>query len=293
MWEDLLGGGSAALGYWDLYNRLDKDKGQVGNDIGDLQQGVDDRTRFTPWGVTSAFGQGGYGSNGQMNFNLSPEAAQGAAGMWGAGLGLMNRASQDPAARQQDLYEAMRAGQMPGEQRALQGIDQSAFNTGRTGMGTNAYGSSPERFAFEKARAEADNSAWLGAQNTANQELMNQYNMGSGMMNQSMLPHKMLMDQMGMGQNNAQLMQNAQLNNASLWAQLGLGGMSNKLNYSNLQTKMLGDMYGAGSSMLGGLGGAADSSGGWGGLWDTITGKGGDVIGDLIGGGWKPDGGWF
>lgn len=280
MWSDILGGAAPAYGYYDLYKNLDKAKGDVGNQIGDLQQGVDDRTQFTPWGVTSAFGTGGY-KDGQLNFNLSPGAAGVAGNLFGMGANMMGRAAQDPAARELEIYDRIRAGQMPGERRAMQDLDQQMFSRGRTGMGTTEYGSSPERFAFEKARAEADNQAMLGAMGQTQNELMNQYNIGSGMFNQSMLPHNMLQNQMGLGLQNQQLLQRSQLDNASLWAQLGLGGMSARENYANIQAKMMGDMYGALGDVGSGIGGAIDRNGG---LWDTVKGIGSGLWGMINGG---------
>jgi hypothetical protein len=306
MWEQILGSGPQAYGYYKLWDQLDDAKGDVGNQIGNLQQGVDERTSFTPWGVTSAFGSGGYNpQTGNVNYNLSDAAGAGAGQLWGSGLNMMGRAAQDPYQREQDIYERIRATQRPEEGRRFNQLEQQQFNRGRMGMGGSQYGGTPERFAYEKARAEAQNNAMLGAMGQAQNEAMNQYNIGAGLFGQSFMPHKMLQSQMGQGLQNQQLLQNAQLNNANLWAQLGLGGMTARENYANMQAKMLGDMMTSAGSFGGGLGGVFDKSGGLGGLWDMIAGGGrsGGTVGpptpslfERAGSwirGWGDDDSWF
>jgi hypothetical protein len=94
-------------------------------------------------------------------------------------------------------------------------------------------------------------------------EQLQNYNMGLGMQQAGYTPYDYLYKQAGLGLNNQQLAQQAQMQNANLWTQLGLGGMTARQNYDNMQSQMLRDLYGAGSSMLGGIGAGADQPGGW------------------------------
>jgi hypothetical protein len=86
------------------------------------------------------------------------------------------------------------------------------------------------------------------------------------------MPMQQLQGLGGMGLNNAQLMQNAQMNNANLYAQLGLGGITADTNYGNMLGNAFGNMVTAGSGLLGGIGGRMDQAGGIGGVWDMIKG---------------------
>ena len=55
-WENLLGGGSKLGGAYYLYDQLDKDKGQVGNEIDRITQGAMDLGGFTPWTISGGVG---------------------------------------------------------------------------------------------------------------------------------------------------------------------------------------------------------------------------------------------
>jgi hypothetical protein len=274
-WEQLLGGGAAGAGYYDLYKNLDKQKGDIGNQIGEMQQGLQDRTQFTPWTISGGVGNVSGGPGG-MSFGLNKMQNALAGSMFNRGNEMLGRSMQDIAPRTQDLYEQMRATQMPGEQRQLQNLSQQMMSQGRSGMGTTEFGSSPERFAFEKARAEADNSAYLGARQGAMGEQLQNYNMGLGMTQQGYMPYDYMFKQAGLGLNNQQLAQQGQLENANLWTQLGLGGMTAKQNYGNMQSQMLRDLYKTAAPMAGGIGSGVDDyfkrddtpSG----LWDYISG---------------------
>ena len=91
----------------------------------------------------------------------------------GLGNQYMGLAGQDPTAREGDIYNRIRSMQQPEEQRAQQQMNNSLFASGRGGMGTSTYGSTPEQFGFEKARAEAMNQAGYQAMNQAQQEMKN------------------------------------------------------------------------------------------------------------------------
>ena len=273
-WENILGSGTSAIGAYDLYNRLDKDKGEIGNIIGGIQDKVGQMGSFQPWTISGGVGNVAGGPDG-MQFGLAPHMKGYEQDMLGGGRNLLNRSMMDPMQREQQLYDRMREIQAPGERQNLQNMNQRMMSQGRTGMGSTEYGGSPEQMAYYKAMGQAQNEAMMGAMSQAQAEQLQQYNMGMGMSQEGFRPMDYLYKQAGLGQNNQQLAQNAAQNQASLFAQLGLGGLSNKLNYSNLQTKMLGDLYGAGSNFMGGIGAGVDNSGGWGGLWDMITGGGG------------------
>ena len=81
--------------------------------------------------------------------------------------GLLQQAQGGIAGREQDIYDRIRATQMPEEQRQQLALDQQLASQGRTGLRTAQFGGSPEQFAMEKARAEAMNQASLASINQA------------------------------------------------------------------------------------------------------------------------------
>jgi len=265
--ENLFGGGLGAYGYDQLMGDMKDQQKTVAGTVGDLQTGSDQRSQFQPWGVTSGMGntQGGPGG---IDYNLS-QGMQGIQdNMFGMGQDMLGRAGADPAMREQEIYDRMRAAQLPGEERQQGLMNERLYNTGRAGGLSDMYGGTGEQFAFEKARAEAQNQAMLGAMGQTQNELMNQYTMGSGMMGQGYMPMQQLQAQAGLGLNNAQLGQNSQLNAANQWTQLGLGGLTADTNYSNIQGNAFGNMISALMPAAAGLGGVVDQ--GVSGLWDWL-----------------------
>jgi hypothetical protein len=71
-------------------------------------------------------------------------------------------------------------------------------------------------------------------------------------------PQQQLLQQAGMGLNNQQLAQQAQMNNANLWAQLGLGGITADTNMANVQGNAFGNMMMSMMPILQGGGSALD-----------------------------------
>jgi hypothetical protein len=71
-------------------------------------------------------------------------------------------------------------------------------------------------------------------------------------------PQQQLLQQAGMGLNNQQLAQQAQMNNANLWAQLGLGGITADTNMANVQGNAFGNMMMSMMPILAGGGSALD-----------------------------------
>jgi hypothetical protein len=111
-----------------------------------------------------------------------PTSYQGIAGMkdnaYGLGNQYMGLASQDPAAREQDIYDSIRAIQEPDEERALESMNADLFGSGRGGMSSAAYGGTPEQHAYYLAQGEAQNQAAYDAMDQAQQEMLNYGSMG-------------------------------------------------------------------------------------------------------------------
>jgi hypothetical protein len=87
-----------------------------------------------------------------------------------AGDTMLTRAMQGTAGREQDVYDRIRATQMAEEGRQQLALEERLANQGRLGVRTAMFGGTPEQFAFEKARSEAQNQAALMAIQQAQQE---------------------------------------------------------------------------------------------------------------------------
>ena len=74
---------------------------------------------------------------------------------FGGVQGLLQQAQGGTAGREQDIYNRIRATQMPEEQRQQLALDEQLAAQGRTGLRTAQFGGSPEQFAMEKARTQA------------------------------------------------------------------------------------------------------------------------------------------
>lgn len=79
----------------------------------------------------------------------------------------LGRLNQDQSAREQSLFNDIRATQAPDEERSRLQLEQRLQAQGRGGVRTSMFGGTPEQLAMEKAQAEARNSAALGARSQA------------------------------------------------------------------------------------------------------------------------------
>lgn len=84
--------------------------------------------------------------------------------------GLLSEAGMSPAAREQAIYQRMRAAQTPEEQRQRLALEERLLSQGRLGVSTNLYGGTPEQLALAKAQAEAQNTAMIQAMQQAQAE---------------------------------------------------------------------------------------------------------------------------
>jgi len=265
-WEGLMGGGTAMAGYGHLMGELGDQQDKYSGQMTDMMGQIEGKTQFQPWGVKSGLGSTNYGPDG-MSMDLS-DTQQGYANQQGQGASdMFNLAMQDNSARETDIYNQIRAMQMPGEERQYDSMNSSMFGSGRGGMSSAAYGGSPEQHAFALAQGEAQNQAAFGAMAQGQTEMMNQANIGNQMFQNQYMPWQQQMQQGQMGMNNAQLAQNSQLQGANMWAQMGLGNMTNNMNYDNIKGNAFGNMINGMGGIMGGVGGMIDDGGG---LWNWV-----------------------
>mgnify|MGYP001176053827 CR=1 FL=1 len=87
-----------------------------------------------------------------------------------AARGLIREAEMDPAAREQAIFQRIRAAQAPEEERQRLALEERLQSQGRLGVATNLYGGTPEQLALAKAQAEAQNTAMIQAMGQAQAE---------------------------------------------------------------------------------------------------------------------------
>lgn len=87
-----------------------------------------------------------------------------------AARGLLSDAEMDPAAREQAIFQRIRAAQTPEEERQRLALEERLASQGRLGVATNLYGGTPEQLALARAQSEAQNTAMIQAMQQAQAE---------------------------------------------------------------------------------------------------------------------------
>ena len=103
----------------------------------------------------------------------------GLAGTAAAGL------DQPRAAREQEVYERIRAVQTPEEERQRLNLEQRLASQGRLGVRTAQFGGTPEQLALAQAQEEAQNRAALAAMQQAGTEQQQQFQQALGLAGQT------------------------------------------------------------------------------------------------------------
>jgi hypothetical protein len=111
---------------------------------------------------------------GQQQLGVSPFglAGQQAAAQQAFGLGeqFMGQAGMPMGAREQEVYDRIRATQLGEEERQRLALEERLFSQGRGGVRTSMFGGTPEQLALAKAQESAQNQAALMALTQAQQE---------------------------------------------------------------------------------------------------------------------------
>jgi len=261
---DIAGGATNLYGYNELLKSLSDDRDAVSGAVAGMQNELDSRTQFKPWSVTSNLGSVGQMSDGRTAMNLSPEQRALQEGLFFGASGQLANAVQNPATREKEVYDRMMAAWQPGQDRQAAEMRERLARQGRSGIRSERYGGSPEELAMAKAQQEGQQTAMLKAMGFTQDELNNQFERGQGLLSSAYLPQKNLQAQAGIGTNLKQLQDAMQIENAGMFAQLGLGGIGTDLNYSNLEGQAFGDMIAGGSNVAQGAGDWISDALGWG-----------------------------
>ena len=120
---------------------------------------------------------------GQQQLGVSPFglAGQQAAAQQAFGLGgqFMGQAGMPMGAREQEVYDRIRATQLAEEERQRLALEERMFAQGRGGVRTAMFGGTPEQLALAQAQEEAQNRAALAAISQAQAEQQQQAALGA------------------------------------------------------------------------------------------------------------------
>lgn len=274
-WEDflsgaggllgLLGGSAALMGAYDRLGGIGEAAQQGAMQI--AQQGID-QSRFQPFTVTSTMG-GTYGydpETGAVSMRLSPDELAAQNRLFGQSRTFFDLAATDTAQRETDIYNRIRAAQMPQEAIERQNLEERLAAQGRLGVRTAQFGGTPEQLAQAKAQAEAQNTAMLGAMQQAQAEQAQQAALGQQYMAGSYMPQSQLLNVQQASQLFPQLQQRGQLYGAGLFGEASMGGLEALLGAGLGQANLMGQL---GTGLLTGL---ATPTENYGGLGDILSG---------------------
>ena len=204
-----------------------------------------EQTQFRPFTVTAATGAG-LGTRVtpegaiETTMALSPqEEALQAQLMGGAGQ-LFGKAIVDPAVREQQLYEQIRAATAADERMERLGLEERLAAQGRLGVRTAQFGGTPEQLAMERAQQQAMAQARLGAAQQARQEQMQQAQLGQAFLGAGYVPQTQLLAATQPAQQLAALQQQAQLQGAGLFGEATMSGLEAQLIAEQARANLLG-----------------------------------------------------
>lgn len=244
-----LGAGGLLTGK--AYQRLGEIGEQARREAGDIAQTGVEQTRFMPFTVTT--GTGGALTTtpeGGLTVGLSPEEQAFQQQMFGGAGQFYQQAMQPTQAREQAVFERIRAAQRPEEERQRLATEERLAAQGRLGLRTAQFGGAPEQFALAKAQEEARNQAMLSAMQQAQAEQMQQAQLGGQFMGASYTPQAQALNVLQAGMPAAQMAQRGQLTGAGLFGEAQMGGLEALLGSGLGQANLYGQL---GTGLLSGL----------------------------------------
>ena len=224
---------------------------------------------------------------------------------FGVGSDFMGRLGQTDTAREQEIFDRIRATQLGEEERQRLALEERLANQGRLGVRTSMFGGTPEQFALAQAQEEAQNRAALAAIQQAQQEQRQQAAIGAqfaglgsslagrqqaieeaqqrmalGALTGAFVPQAQALNVAQQGLNAAQLAQRGQLAGAGLFGEASMSGLEALLGSALGQANLMGNV---GTGLLSGA--IRGSGSGQDGLLSVLGSAVADPLGDLIGAG--------
>ena len=266
----------------EAYNRLSDIGSQAQRQAMELAERGQAESQFRPFTVTTTTG-GQLGTRVtptgavETTMGLSPEEQALQQQLLGGAGQFFGQAQMPTQAREQAIFERMRAAQRPEEQRQRLALEERLAAQGRLGTSSAAYGgATPEQLAMATAQEEARTRSMLGAMQQAQAEQMQQAGLGQQFLGAGYIPQAQLLAATQPAQRMAELQQQAQLYGTGLFGETALSGIEARLLAEQARANLLG---GVGSNILSGLFTPQVTSSG------TILDPGGfGNLGDIFGG---------
>ena len=217
----------------------------------------------------------------QIGMELSPEEQALQQQLLGGAGGFFGQAMTPTQAREQAVFDRIRAAQRPEEERQRLALEERLAAQGRLGTASSAYGgATPELMAMATAQQEARDRAMLTAMQQAQAEQAQQAALGGQFLGAGYLPQQQLVAALQPGLIQQELAQQAQQFGTGLFGETALSGIEAQLLQEQARANLLG---GIGSNVISGLinqqraAAAQPSSGGSSGLGGLF----GDIVDDL------------
>ena len=185
--SDLLGGIAE-----DLYGNIPQEVKSIYTD--DLTQLTSPDITFQPFTVTGPTGaQTGVTRDpvtGQLATQLTLDPTELALqdDLLAQSQSMLTESVGDRAAREQDIYNDIRATQLGEEENQRLALEERLFNQGRLGVQTSMFGGTPEQLALARAQEEAQARASLAAIEQARAEQMQQAGLSQQFLQQAYVP---------------------------------------------------------------------------------------------------------
>ena len=198
--------------------------------LGQLGQQAQTASEFRPFTVTGSTANVATDPTGGFRINLSPEEQALQNTLLERAGGFFDQARQDPSIAQSEIYESIRATQLPEEERQRQAVQDLALSQGRRGLQSSTFGgTSSELLAQEQARQEAMARASLSARETALGEQQRALEAGGLLLGQAYAPQQRALELLSGADVTGQTASRGQMQGATLLAQLGQSGIEGLL----------------------------------------------------------------
>jgi len=212
-----------------------------------------EQTQFKPFTVATATGSQ-YGTQidprtGQFRttMSLSPQEQAMQQQLFGGASQFFTGATEDPAVREQEIYDQIRAATSPQERMQRLGLEERLAAQGRLGVRTAQFGGTPEQLAMERAQQQAMAQARLGAAQQARQEQLQQANLGQQFLGTGYIPQNQLLGATAPAQQLAALQNALQRQGATLFGEASMSGLEAQMLQEQARANLLGQI---GSGLL-------------------------------------------
>lgn len=242
--QQALGGLGGAYLAERAYSRLGDIGEQARREASEIARQGLTQTEFRPFTVTTATGgMMGVGPEGGTTMAVSPQEQALQQQLMGGSGQFFGQAQMPTTAREQAVFERMRAAQRPEEERQRLALEERLAAQGRLGTSSAAYGgATPEQLAMATAQEEARNRAMLSAMQQAQAEQAQQAALGQQFLGAGYIPQAQLIAATQPALTTSQLAQRGQLTGAGLFGEAEMSGLEALLSSGIGQANLFGQI---------------------------------------------------